>query len=602
MQDSSYSHIKHNKSGTLSDFEIAEELLDEVLFFDDVRRDNSLVTDPISKAIHAGELNTLFNTVVTTDDVGNFSSYYASVFLRNALLVPWSTWNHSIQERLGEVNTYTNMKDREFIVWLPENVPSKLIDFYDERINKWVKSKKDDIIKAMTDEGRETYTEEELSQLEFYKNIKIKTLPAEEYNIIDPINDNLEKMFKQDSVVENTQVNEVKPPLPNEFTVEVLDNQLEKIRYIAVNVGFLAERFYNDHLKDLTPAYGNTYNLDRALLYEIYHLIEEDSKFYLENSKDGEYKIYSSNASFDELSKPISDKMQQYLREVKELLASPTSLRRKTSDELLGTIESYYDFKKSLIEYYKFRDILSEQEIINTSLKDFCDESIINQINSDFEVAINNADVESALKILENAHAIIKDHWKLFTTDVNTYEEGQEFKFLVHSMGSLTFRGDEFESRFVSTSLISDKIFDTYNSGFGFIMAPENIVGAASRDLYVDNYSNVGDVQITGSVLPPIQSPESILDELITKKTLRLVLLHSYSNNQEPPHRYYELLHALNFANNVKYVHLLNHYQICNTIYWDSHQKGNIDKPYCGCNLHFLSVLKSLRTMLSKYP
>lgn len=147
--------------------EVKEERIGDAL--------NNLVKNFYSKGIHFGEVNTIYDSSVTTNSKGNFDIYKGWVILQNALLFPLATWDCSIKERLGELNTYTNMGEREFTIWLPSNSPSELIEFYKKAIKKWVAKQKIDNVKNGLP------ADVIAKQNDFYDNIRVELMSEELY-------------------------------------------------------------------------------------------------------------------------------------------------------------------------------------------------------------------------------------------------------------------------------------------------------------------------------------------------------------------------------------------------------------------------------------
>lgn len=116
-----------------------ESIIDIITYEDG---STELVTSEKSKSIHAGESNTNYNSSY------DGTNYKCIITLNDANAFPWSTWDGSIKERLGEIETYTNCETRTIILELPiEAQDSEIAKFYNERIEKYKKYKKDIDIK-----------------------------------------------------------------------------------------------------------------------------------------------------------------------------------------------------------------------------------------------------------------------------------------------------------------------------------------------------------------------------------------------------------------------------------------------------------------------
>lgn len=84
------------------------------------------VDNDFSKRTHAGELNVNF------DSATDGKTYAATIDLNDPNQVPNSSW-HSIQERLEEINTYTNCDSRDVIIKLPKDAEGTELGLFYER-------------------------------------------------------------------------------------------------------------------------------------------------------------------------------------------------------------------------------------------------------------------------------------------------------------------------------------------------------------------------------------------------------------------------------------------------------------------------------------
>lgn len=158
-----------NEEGKLIDAKTEQSRIKEVT------TRGRIVNDGFSRSIHIGELNTEYSSKYTTE---NGKKYEATVTVKDSSLAPHSTISQSILERLGELNTYTNMDERTFTIYLSRETDLRIIDLYNEEIETW-KSKTLDATKAELEalgikEGTEEYETIVKKQKKFYENIKIE--------------------------------------------------------------------------------------------------------------------------------------------------------------------------------------------------------------------------------------------------------------------------------------------------------------------------------------------------------------------------------------------------------------------------------------------
>lgn len=132
--------------------------------------------DNYSKGIHAGELNTEYSSNYTKEN--GKKKYAATVTVKDSSLVPHSTLDQSILERLGELNTYTNMDERSFIIYLSAETDQRIKKLYEKVIDDWINNDAKDATEAALraigiQPGTKEYNDIIDRQTAFYKNIQI---------------------------------------------------------------------------------------------------------------------------------------------------------------------------------------------------------------------------------------------------------------------------------------------------------------------------------------------------------------------------------------------------------------------------------------------
>ena len=308
-------------------------------------------------------------------------------------------------------------------------------------------------------------------------------------------------------------------------TISITRETIEKITHIMSDARLISMK---SHFHDFNAKLNEgkeTVDVVIKTFLEILDYLNEEIEQELSYSERNGIKIYSSDKDFDELSLPFYNKLKGCYDKLKSVvdIYSRTDDKFGTNENdlkvIIDVINTFYDLKVSRIEYYKFRDLLLNKSLIIDSLKTFCDELVINTIENDYNNALSNNDVEKMQETLEFGQLIIKRHWKSSLTDPKDYKNGEEFRFICHSMRpGLDFKGNEFASKYISCSLLSDREMGTYKAGFGFIFDAENIVAASSEDLYVDNFDNSDSIKMQGHVLANIKAPEEIIKECETLK------------------------------------------------------------------------------------
>lgn len=135
-----------------------------------------VIDNNFSKGIHAGELNTEYDSKYSKEN-GN-KKYNATVRVKDSSLAPHSTLSNSILERLGELNTYTNMDERTFTIYLSAETDQRIIDLYNKVIEDWKTNAKNITESSLSSigiqPGTPQYDEIMAKQQAFYDNIQIK--------------------------------------------------------------------------------------------------------------------------------------------------------------------------------------------------------------------------------------------------------------------------------------------------------------------------------------------------------------------------------------------------------------------------------------------
>lgn len=171
MQTGNVSHIENKTPRTSFNDVVVDEKTELAGLSDNLKTidGQDIINGDVSSGVkfHVGELNTKFSS--QTDGISYYSAY---VDLVEPNQTPNSTL-FAINERIGEVNTYSNCATREFIVNLPtEAKGTALGKWYKTEIetklrNKLAQKASEQLNVGIIDES--TYKK----QLEFYKNIKV---------------------------------------------------------------------------------------------------------------------------------------------------------------------------------------------------------------------------------------------------------------------------------------------------------------------------------------------------------------------------------------------------------------------------------------------
>lgn len=184
---------------------------------------------------------------------------------------------------------------------------------------------------------------------------------------------------------------------------------------------------------------------------------------------------------------------------------------REIDESKLGEIlELSYNLHEEYKQYHLLRDLINARTDCIENMKYFVDENTISQWNVEYEKAIKEKDTKRMQSMLENVQSAILKEWKKYIGNMQEMND-DNFAFIGHSTNSTKFEKD-FMSRYISTSLFTQDVNDTYRSGFGFIFAPKNIVGAKGQDMYVNNYVEDQDMLLHYSAIKKIDHPRRLID------------------------------------------------------------------------------------------
>lgn len=186
-------------------------------------------------------------------------------------------------------------------------------------------------------------------------------------------------------------------------------------------------------------------------------------------------------------------------------------------DEILGELLNViYQINIEEKNFYLFCNLIDAKKDCLENMKYFLDEVTISQFNDEYEKAIQNKDVKKMNDMLNYVQQAILTEWEKYFASMDSMND-DNFAFIGHSTSSSQF-DKNFYSKYVSTSLFNQDLTDTYRSGYGFIFAPKNIVGAKSQDMYVKNYADDEDMMLNYSVIKKIDHPQRLIDECLKLK------------------------------------------------------------------------------------
>ena len=185
-------------------------------------------------------------------------------------------------------------------------------------------------------------------------------------------------------------------------------------------------------------------------------------------------------------------------------------------DGLETLINLLYKIHSDEKKIYLIRDLKLAKDDCIIDLKYFLDDKSIESFNNEYTKASEQKNIERMKELLETAQSLILKEWEKYGS-INDDMNDDNFRFIGHST-SFTDYDSKFRSRYVSCSLFDQDINDTFHSGFGFIMAPKNIIGADKEDMQVYNDAIDEEHTLYYSSVKRIHHPKRILEECKKEK------------------------------------------------------------------------------------
>lgn len=183
----------------------------------------------------------------------------------------------------------------------------------------------------------------------------------------------------------------------------------------------------------------------------------------------------------------------------------------KDPNEIERIINLVYEINSIEKEMYLLRDLTNYKDDCIINMKYFMSNEDIEKFEIEYDKAIKENNINKLKSMLNNIQQLILKEWNDYFDDLENMKD-DKFCFIGHSTNSVKFN-NEFYSKYVSCSLYDQDINDTFNLSYGFIMGPNNIVGAMTKDMYVKNYVYDDDNILNYSSFPKIYHPTRMLEE-----------------------------------------------------------------------------------------
>ena len=364
--------------------------------------------DSYSKGIHAGELNTEYSSNYTKEN--GKKKYDATVIVKNSNSVPNSTLGQSILERLGELNTYTNMDIRTFTIYLSSETDSRIIELYKKAISDWKTKAKRDTAGALDSigikKGTELYTKIMEKQNAFYDNIKIaiKDSTTGEVNIVEQNSNN--NGNNSNSNINDGQTGTIapKPAKTSEKSDVRVKSELASQNAVLGTVGLI-------QIGALPGLSGNS-TLNNALntlqsninsLQQEYERITTNEEVNVETEVNSNEESNSNVTKPEELKAQIDQKTKLY-NDLSQLVTEYNVDGKKLLTDLKDDIISgKYKLEHQLLNTKTNTEETITDSIteIETAIKELLKKCDLTNANQE---TLNNAKTEIIYKILEIAN------------------------------------------------------------------------------------------------------------------------------------------------------------------------------------------------------
>lgn len=275
--------------------------------------------------------------------------------------------------------------------------------------------------------------------------------------------------------------------------------------------------------------------LSKDLFEKLKTLFENNNYLIVETSNDSDmikvnYSLFMSGIEFLQekyrslLKSYTSDSIYRFLdtetvNEIKEnlfLIKSKNSFinfyyPEYSIEELEHAIYLLYQITELDRRACLLRDLNQADEDLIKDIECFMSKEEINSIKEQYSKYKKSKDIDKMSELLRSIQKRILEEWKKIPSDIENMND-DNFKFIGHSVISSDIDGD-FRSRYICCSLYTEEINVTFHWRFGFVMPPNNIVGASSYDFYSRN-AEEKEENLLSSTIPIINHPERIIKEL----------------------------------------------------------------------------------------
>lgn len=181
--------------------------------------------------------------------------------------------------------------------------------------------------------------------------------------------------------------------------------------------------------------------------------------------------------------------------------------------ELINTLISFAStIQEQELNLNYLADLYEAEKDLEIDLTYFLSKEKIDLYTSKYRQALKTNNIKLIKETIDIMQELILQEWQNYPTNIEDFINGNNFAFICHSTTTPNFKGT-FNSNYVSCSLYNQEIHKPYNKGFGFILGPQNIVGANSHDMFIRNNATSKEDLQSFTLIPTINHPQRILAE-----------------------------------------------------------------------------------------
>lgn len=186
-------------------------------------------------------------------------------------------------------------------------------------------------------------------------------------------------------------------------------------------------------------------------------------------------------------------------------------IKSNDKNEIQKLFKLIYELSNMCLNIINFNELRQEKIEILKSLSYILTKEEIIRHEKNIDELFKNLDIEKIKAYLTELQEIILKDFASKITDINQYKKGQAFRLLCHSVDYTEYDKNK-QEKFTAASLLTQEHTNTYRSGYGFIMKPDKILCASSKDQNTDITAKDKET-ITDRIMPRIDAIEKIEKE-----------------------------------------------------------------------------------------